>query len=60
LPKWIQPIRFFSVVGFAMEGWRAVQVDGAGVAGVLVPAGALFALAAVFFGIGLWRMQVSR
>ena len=60
LPKWIQPIRFLSVVGWAMEGWRAVQVDGAGVTGVLVPATALFVLAAVFFTVGVWRMEASR
>ena len=60
LPKWIQPIRFLSVVGYAMEGWRAVQVNGAGVTGVLLPSAALFGLAAVFFAFGLWRMGVSR
>jgi len=60
LPKWIQPIRFLSVVGWAMEGWRAIQVEGAGVAGVLIPAFALFTMAVVFFGVGVWRMESSR
>ena len=60
LPKWIQPIRFVSVVGWAMDGWRAVQSQGAGVAGVLGPVAALFAIAVVMFGIGVWRMRASR
>jgi ABC-2 type transport system permease protein len=60
LPAWIRPIRFLSIVGWSMEGWRAVQVQGAGVGGVIVPTLALLAFAAVFFVIGVWRMGVDR
>jgi len=60
LPKWIQPIRFVSVVGWAMEGWRAIQVQGAGIAGVMGPCLALFGMAALFFGVGVWRTEAGR
>ncbi len=52
LPQWLQPIRYFSVVGWTMEGWSAVQMNGAGVGDVLGPIGALLGLATVFFAIG--------
>lgn len=60
LPEWIRPIRFLSVVGWTMEGWRAVQVKGAGVGGVLLPAAAMFGMAAVFFAFSVWRMRAEQ
>ncbi len=33
LPEWIQPIKYLSLVGWAMEGWRSVQIEGVGLAG---------------------------
>jgi ABC-2 type transport system permease protein len=60
LPAWIQPIKYLSLVGWAMEGWRAVQVEGAGVAGVMVPVAALFGFALAFYAFGVWRTGVER
>lgn len=60
LPVWMQPVRYLSVVGWTMDGWRAIQTQGAGVAGVLGPTLALFAFGAVFFAFGVWRMETSR
>ena len=55
LPDWLQWIRFLSVVGWTMEGWRRVQVQGMGVAGVVGPAAALLGFAAVFYAFGVYR-----
>lgn len=60
LPGWLQPIRYLSVVGWALEGFQKVQMQNAGVGGVLAPVGALMAFAVVFFGIGVWRLRDSR
>jgi ABC-2 type transport system permease protein len=56
LPLWLQPVQYLSVVGWTMEGWRRIQVQGAGIGGVLGPTAALFAFAVVFFAFGVWRM----
>lgn len=60
LPTWIQPIKYLSLVGWAMEGWRAVQVQGAGVSGVVVPVAALFGFALAFYAFGVWRMRAEQ
>jgi ABC-2 type transport system permease protein len=60
LPPWLQWVRFLSVVGWAIEGWHRVQVQGAGVLGVLGPAGALFGFAIAFYAFGVWRAGVQR
>lgn len=60
LPEWIQPIKYLSLVGWAMEGWRAVQVEGAGVAGVMVPVAALLGFAVAFYSFGVWRMRAEQ
>ncbi|HSK46695.1 MAG TPA: ABC transporter permease [Coriobacteriia bacterium] len=52
LPLWLQPVRYASVVGWALEGWQTVQVRGGGVADVLGPVAALLGFAAVFFVLG--------
>lgn len=59
LPVWLRPIRFLSIVGWTMEGWRAIQVKGAGVPGVIVPAAAMFGFAVVFFAFSVWRMRAE-
>jgi len=56
LPEWIQWVKYLSVVGWTMEGWRRVQMMGVGIPGVIGPALALFAFAVVFFAFGVWRM----
>lgn len=51
LPLWLQPIRYFSVVGWAIEGWQRVQLEGAGVAQVAGPAAALVGFALLFLAV---------
>ena len=60
LPEWVQPIRYLSVVGWAMEGWTTVQVRGGGLADVAGPVAALVAISAALFGIGVWRTEARR
>ena len=55
LPTWLQWIRYLSVVGWAIEGWHRIQVEGAGVTGVLGPVAALLAFAVAFYAFGVWR-----
>ena len=55
LPSWLQWIRYLSVVGWTIEGWRRVQIEGLGVAGVLGPTAALMAFAIGFYAFGVWR-----
>ncbi len=60
LPSWLQWVRYLSVVGWTMEGWRRVQVLGAGVPGVLGPTAALLGFAVAFFAFGVWRTEHQR
>ena len=60
LPAWIQPIKYLSVVGWAMTGWQRVQVQGAGLAGVVGPCAALFGFALAFYAFGVWRAETDR
>jgi len=60
LPPWLQPVRYFSVVGWALVGFQKVQLEGAGPADLLIEIGALLAFAVVFFGIGVWRLRDDR
>jgi ABC-2 type transport system permease protein len=55
LPAWLQWIRFLSVVGWTIEGWRRVQIEGVGVLGVLQPAGVMLCFALAFYAFGVWR-----
>lgn len=60
LPEWIQPVRYFSVIGWTMEAWGAIQVRGAGLADVAGPVAALLAISAVLFVVGVWRTEALR
>jgi len=60
LPEWIQPIKYLSLVGWAMEGWRSVQIEGVGLAGVAVPVAALLGFAVAFYTFGVWRMRAEQ
>jgi ABC-2 type transport system permease protein len=60
LPDWLQPVRYISVVGWALDGFQAVQMHGAGIIEVLPNVGALFGFAVLFFGIGVWRLKDAR
>ena len=57
LPQWLQWVRFLSVVGWTIEGWHRIQVEGAGVTGVLGPVAALLTFAVVFYAFGVWRAE---
>jgi ABC-2 type transport system permease protein len=56
LPSWLQWVRFLSVVGWTIEGWRRVQIEGMGVGGVIGPVAVLLGFAAAFYAFGVWRM----
>ena len=60
LPEWVQPIRYFSVIGWTMEAWSAIQTRGAGLGDVLVPVAALVGMSAALFAVGVWRMEAVR
>jgi ABC-2 type transport system permease protein len=60
LPEWVQPIRYFSVVGWTMEAWSAIQVRGAGLADVWASVAALTAISGVLFAVGVWRTEALR
>lgn len=54
LPEWLQPIQYFSVIGWTMSAWGDIQQRGAHLGDVLVPIAALLGFAAVFFAFGAW------
>jgi ABC-2 type transport system permease protein len=60
LPEWMQPIRYASIIGWAIEGWQEIQLRGGGVGDVLVPVAAMLGFAVLFFAVGSWRMGVRR
>jgi ABC-2 type transport system permease protein len=60
LPQWIQWIKYLSLVGWAMEGWRKIQVEGAGIPGVIVPVCALLGFAIAFYAVGVARMRAEQ
>lgn len=60
LPAWLQPIRYFSVIGWTMEGWQRIQMGGAGVGDVLGPVGALVGFGALFLAISAALTGVRR
>lgn len=57
LPKWVQPIAPASPVNWAMEGYRDVILDGAGVADVLPSLAAMSGLAVLLVAVALWRLR---
>jgi ABC-2 type transport system permease protein len=57
LPKWVQPIAPASPVNWAMEGYRDVILDGAGVADILPSLAAMSGLALLLVAVALWRLR---
>jgi ABC-2 type transport system permease protein len=57
LPSWLQWVRFLSVVGWTIDGWRRVQIEGLGVVGVMQPVAVLFGFAIAFYAFGVWRAE---
>ncbi|MFA5844197.1 MAG: ABC transporter permease [Coriobacteriia bacterium] len=58
LPEWLRPVHYLTVNGWALDGILAVM-RGAGVAEVWPKALALLGLGALFFAIGVWRLETS-
>jgi len=56
LPEWLQPIRWFTVNGWALDAIGAMQ-RGAGIADVWVNALALLGMGGLFFAVGVWRLS---
>lgn len=52
LPAWLQPIRYTSVIGWAMEGFQEIQLRDGGIGDVLGPIAALLGFAVVLFAVG--------
>jgi ABC-2 type transport system permease protein len=59
VPGWMQTVGHISPVAWAMDGFRSLIFYDGSLATVLLPVGVLFALAAVFFGIGIVRFQTD-
>jgi ABC-2 type transport system permease protein len=57
LPHWVQPIAPASPVNWAMEGYRDVILDGAGVADILPSLAAMSGLAMLLVAVALWRLR---
>ena len=55
-PAWLQPLHYFSVNGWAIDG-MLVAMRGGGVLSVLPSIGALLAMAVAFFSLGAWRLR---
>lgn len=55
-PVYQQVVRVFPTT-WAMAGFSDIVVRGQGVGGILPEAGVLLAFAALFFGIGFWRLR---
>ncbi len=55
-PLYQQVVKIFPMT-WAVAGFSDVVVRGQGTAGILPEAGVLLAFAAVFFGIGFWRLR---
>jgi ABC-2 type transport system permease protein len=57
MPGWAQAIAPFIPTYWAMEGFRDVILEGAGLSGVLLPAAVLAGFGAVFTGLAAWRFR---
>ncbi len=59
LPGWARALGPFTPAYWAMQGYRKVFLEQASVADILVPAGVLFAAAAVLGALGVARFRVD-
>ncbi len=57
MPGWLRTLGSFSPHAWALDGFQDVLVRGYGLAEVLPRAGVLFAFAAAFFVVGVWRFR---
>lgn len=59
LPGWAQAVAPATPAYWAVEGFRSVTIDGAGLGGVLVPLGVLLGFSALFTLVAATRFQVE-
>jgi ABC-2 type transport system permease protein len=59
LPKWIQPASPVSPVNWAMQAYREVILDGAGVADIKLPLAAMLCLSVVLVAFALRRLRLD-
>ncbi len=57
MPETMQRVGYFFPTAWAMQGFKAVILRGAGVEAVVTPVLALLGFAAVFFALGIWRFR---
>ena len=57
MPEWLRTFGLISPHAWALDGFQDILVRGYGLAEVLPRAGGLFAFAAAFFVVGLWRFR---
>jgi len=55
-PAWLQPLHYFSVNGWAIDGILEVM-RGGGIASVVPSVAALLGMAGLFFALGSWRLR---
>ncbi len=55
-PAWLQPLHYFSVNGWAIDGMLAAM-RGGGLLSVLPSVAALMVMASAFFALGTWRLR---
>lgn len=55
-PEWLQPLHYFTVNGWAIDGILE-NMRGGGVIDILPNAGALLLMAALFLILGAWRLR---
>jgi ABC-2 type transport system permease protein len=55
-PAWLQPLHYFSVNGWAIDGVLQAMRGGTALS-ILPNCGALVGMAALFFAIGAWRLR---
>lgn len=59
LPKWVQPFSPASPVNWAMDGYRAVILDGQGVADIERSLAAMGTLTLALLAFALWRLRLD-
>jgi ABC-2 type transport system permease protein len=57
MPEWLRTVGLVSPHAWALDGFQDILVRGYGLAEVLPRAGGLFAFAAAFFVVGVWRFR---
>jgi len=56
-PSWMQTLGHFFPSAWAMDGFHAIILRGAGVSEIMLPALVLLGFAILFFSLGIWRFR---